>query len=146
MGTIILAKQNLTSALIRLHETLQHCEDLQLMQNRQASLLMSNEELERTLRDSLIQRFEFCSDLFWKYLKRYEEETFNISLEIVAPRSVIMAACKAAIISEPDAEILLEMIKSRNFTSHIYKEETANEISAQIPQYYKIMQKYAEKL
>jgi len=146
MGTIILAKQNLLSVLTRLNETLQHCEDLQLMQNRQASLLMSNEELERTLRDSLIQRFEFCSDLFWKYLKRYEEETFNISLEIIAPRPVIMAACKAAIISEPDAEILLEMIKSRNFTSHIYKEETAKEISAQIPQYYKIMQKYAEKL
>ena len=146
MEKIVLAKENLLSVLNTLSEALKHFEDLQALEGKQASVLMSNEELERSLRDSLIQRFEFCSDLFWKYLKKYEEAALGLSLEANAPRPVVLAACKAKIISEIDTEILLELIQCRNLTSHIYKEEVADRISTKIPDYYKTMKKYAEKL
>jgi len=146
MEKIALVKENLVSALDKLHEALHYFEALKTLKGQQASVLMSNEDLERSLRDSLIQRFEFCSDLFWKFLKKYEEGVLGLSLEANAPRPVILAACKAKIVSEVDAEKLLELIKSRNLTSHIYKEEMADCISNQIPDYYRLMKKYTEKL
>ncbi|EKD23319.1 MAG: nucleotidyltransferase substrate binding protein, hi0074 family [uncultured bacterium] len=146
MEELNLVKDNLLSALDRLGEALQYLEKLRLLVDTKASILMDNDELERLLRDSSIQRFEFCSDLFWKYLKKYEEEVLELYLEAISPRTVILAACKARIVSETDSEILLDLIKSRNYTSHIYKEEVADRISAKIPDYYKTMIKYTEKL
>lgn len=146
MEKLLLTKESLSMALDALSEALEHVAKLKQLGGKQASVLMDNEELERSLRDSLIQRFEFCADLFWKYLKRYEEDVLKLLPEINAPRSVITTACKARIITEVDAETLLEMIKHRNFTSHIYKEEMANQISGEIPGYYKIMKKYVDGL
>jgi nucleotidyltransferase substrate binding protein (TIGR01987 family) len=146
MEELNLVKDNLLSALDRLGEVLQYLEKLRSLGDKKASILMDNDELERLLRDSSIQRFEFCSDLFWKYLKKYEEEVLELYLEVISPRAVILAACKARIVSEIDSEILLDLIKSRNYTSHIYKEEVADRISAKIPDYYKTMKKYAESL
>ena len=146
MGKLKLAKENITKALNKLHEALEHFEELKSMGKKQASVFMDNKELEESLRDSLIQRFEFCVDLFWKYLKKYEEEELGLTLQANAPRPIVTTACKAKIISEADGELLLEMIKSRNFTSHIYKEEIADQISMQIPEYYTVMRKYIDQL
>ncbi|MFA6263170.1 MAG: HI0074 family nucleotidyltransferase substrate-binding subunit [Candidatus Babeliales bacterium] len=146
MGKLDLAKENLVLALERLSDAIEHLEKVRAMSAQQVSIVMDKDELERSLRDSLIQRFEFCIDLFWKLLKKYEEEILNLVPETDAPRPVIVTACKARIISEADAETLLEMIKSRNFTSHIYKEEIADRISSQIPAYYTLMRKYSTVL
>lgn len=146
MAKLTLTRESLVAALEKLHNTLGYLEKMRSLEGSSASIIMANEDLERSLRDSLIQRFEFCADLFWKYLKRYQEEELSMVPEANAPRFVIMNACKAKLISETDTEILLEMIKSRNFTSHIYKEELADQISKQIPEYYKIMYTYTEKL
>ena len=146
MEKLELVRENLMSALTKLSESLRYFENLKSIVNEQASILMSNEELKKSLRDSLIQRFEFCADLFWKYLKKYEEIILGLSLDVNAPRPVIVAACKSKIVSEIDAEILLELMRSRNFTSHIYKEEMADHISTKIPIYYKTMKKYVELL
>lgn len=146
MEELNLVKENLLSALDRLGEVLQYTEKLRLLGDKKASILMDNDELEKLLRDSSIQRFEFCSDLFWKYLKKYEEEVLELYLEAISPRTVILAACKARIVSETDSEVLLDLIRSRNFTSHIYREEIADRINAKLPGYYKTMKKYAENL
>ena len=45
-----------------------------------------------------------------------------------------------------DAELILKMINDRNMSSHIYKEEIADIISAEIPEYYKVMKSYIDKL
>jgi nucleotidyltransferase substrate binding protein (TIGR01987 family) len=90
--------------------------------------------------------FEFCVDLFWKYVKRYLLEETKQTVEINAPKPVIRAACKAKLISEQDAEKILEMIDDRNKSSHIYKEEIADQISVNTSQYYALMKQYAEKL
>ena len=63
-----------------------------------------------------------------------------------APKQTILTACKAKLITEEDAEIMLEMIDDRNMTSHMYKEEIANQVSTKIENYYAIIKKYADKL
>ena len=92
------------------------------------------------LRDSMIQRFEYSIDLLWKYLKSYLYDQLNIVPDIVSPNNIIREAGKARLISEKETEIMLEMIKKRNLTSHIYQEEIAEILSVELPAYLITMQ------
>jgi len=83
------------------------------------------EKIILALRDSIIQRFEYCTDLFWKVLKIHLEEIEKVTLSTYSPVGVIRAAVEARIITEDQGQGCLEMIKSRNLTSHIYHEEVA---------------------
>jgi len=107
---------------------------------------LDHEEAYRSFRDSLIQRFEISTDLFWKYLKIYLEDKIKIIPEANVPKPVIKATCKAKLISEKDSEMLLEMIQKRNLTSHIYKEEIADIVCKGIPTYFELMDKYSKQL
>lgn len=146
MDQMNLAKENITAAFERLAEAINHVKKIEDIGPEKASIIMENEKLRASLRDSLIQRFEFCVDLFWKYLDKYLKNECQIITDFTAPKPVIKAACKAKIITELDAEKLLEMIDGRNKTLHIYKEELADLLSSKIPGYYKIMQKYLDQL
>lgn len=146
MRKLILAKQNMLAALATLEQAIEQNEKIKMLDEHVLLVLGYKADIEKSLQDSLIQRFEFCTDLFWKYLKRYEEEAYFLTLDEISPRSVITTACKAKIISEPDAELLLEMVKDRNFTSHTYKAEIAAQIGARVPQYYTVIKKYVDAL
>lgn len=100
---------------------------------------IDNKEFKRTVCESLIQRFKFCVDLFLKYLKKYMDIVVKTPADVNGPAPVIRAAGKAKLISEVDAELFLEMLKIRNLTSHIYREEIAEEISADIAKYCEAM-------
>ncbi|MBD3231471.1 hypothetical protein GF322_02295 [Candidatus Dependentiae bacterium] len=103
------------------------------------------EEEYKIYRDSVIQRFEYSTDLFWKYLKKYLE-TVHVLTGIKIPSEVVRQAYSLKIISEEEAEKILEMIKNRNMTSHIYVEEIAEQLIHLIPKYYEILDKVAQKL
>jgi len=76
-------------------------------------------------RDGLIQRFEFTVELAWKSLKDYlKEQGFVISVS--SPRAILKEAYAAGIIF--DAEAWNDILNARNITSHVYDEETAEEI------------------
>lgn len=100
---------------------------------------LENQELLLSMRDSMIQRFEYCTDLFWKVLKIYLEQVENITLPINSPRVTIRESVTAKIITEKESEQSLNMVKNRNETSHIYHEETAEDIAQNIPEYYRLM-------
>lgn len=74
---------------------------------------------ENILRDSLIQRFEFCYELSWKTLKEYL--SYNGITTETMPRPVFKAAFEHHIID--NEQIWLDMIKDRNVASHEYNEE-----------------------
>lgn len=114
--------------------------------NPNTTALINNDNIVRSFRDSLIQRFEYCVDTLWKYLKDYLENIQGILLEIKSPRSVIRATGNARFMSEEDVELAMTMIDSRNRTSHIYKEEIAQEIAEKIHNYYKLMRKVVDKI
>ena len=146
MQELKLAHENLTSALIKLEEAIDHFEYAKKSDAEDALSYMNREALIESLRDSLIQRFEFCVDLFWKYLKKYLVIVIKITPEFGGPKPTIRESCKVRMISEVDAEKIIQMLDNRNLTSHTYKEEFADRLSAIIPEYFKIMRNYADKL
>jgi len=99
----------------------------------------------RIHRDSVVQRFEYCIDLFWKYLKKYLE-IMQITVGINVPGEVVRTACTAKVLSEDEAENILDMIKSRNMTSHMYVEEVAELLAAKIPTYHAVMSVATQRL
>ncbi len=98
------------------------------------------------LRDSMIQRFEYSIDLLWKYIKVYLDEKLNITPDVISPNTIIREAGKARLISEKETNILLDMIKKRNLTSHIYQEEIAELLSGELPAFLEIMQKVSANI
>jgi len=88
------------------------------------------------LRDSVIQRFEFCYDTLWKFLKIYLEQTKHISINPPTPRRTFRGCLEHNLISEKELSILINMAADRNAASHTYNERLAEHISARIPAYY----------
>lgn len=96
------------------------------------------QKIYRTYRDSLIQRFEFSFDLYWKYLKKYLD-FYGKKPAVISPVTVFRACFSAALLNEQEATLALEMIEDRNLTAHTYHEQLAQKISTKIPQYYNLM-------
>lgn len=95
------------------------------------------------LRDSIIQRFEFVTELSWKLMKKYLDE--NLVLEVYSPRSVIKESYKQDLIE--NGELWLDILEDRNLTSHTYDENTANRIKDNIVNKYVLeFEKFIKKI
>lgn len=86
-------------------------------------------ELEK---QGLIQAFEFTHELAWHVLKDYFEYQGNP--EITGSRDAAREAFQKGLVL--DGQVWMEMIKSRNQTSHTYNKETADEIVHKIRNQY----------
>jgi nucleotidyltransferase substrate binding protein (TIGR01987 family) len=135
----------LTKALVRFEEAIAFFQKIKSL-NPTLVRDFDYELLYQATRDSVIQRFEFSVELFWKYLKIYLGNVKNVKLEINTPKDVMREGCKARILSEQEAEDLINMLKSRNQTSHIYKEEIAEQLVLEIPKFYVLIQKCVERI
>lgn len=94
-------------------------------------------------KEGLIQRFEFTHELAWNLLKDYLE--YQGIVGISGPRDATRQAFERGIIS--DGETWMDMIRSRNITSHTYNEATANKIYLKIGnRYLPLFQKLGVKL
>ncbi len=95
-----------------------------------------NESLENTMsttiKDGVIQRFEFSYEICWKLIKYFLEYEGIESAE--SPRSTFREAFSYGLIEDGDDWI--DMLNDRNLTSHVYDEHIANEI------YEKVKNKY----
>jgi nucleotidyltransferase substrate binding protein (TIGR01987 family) len=101
--------------------------------------------LSKLEQQGLIQAFEFTHELAWNTLKDFLEPTgvTNLFGSVNATR----AAFAAGLIENGDA--WMEMIKSRNLTTHTYDERTADKISSAIlasyvAEFRKFQQRFAE--
>lgn len=101
-----------------------------------------NMEKTAIVRDSLIQRFEFTVELSWKTMKAYLEEKGMKDLYL--PKEIIKSAFQARIV--PNDPTWLDMIDTRNKTSHIYSEAMADSVYAEIPAYLPLFKKLIEAL
>ena len=144
MGKLEQKQEQLTQALVSLDKSINALTHL-AKEKKGYNPSMTYEEEYRMHRDSVIQRFEYSVDLFWKYIKKYLEEAHVLS-GIKIPGEVIRTAYSLEIISEEEAKTILEMIKSRNLTSHMYVEEIAEELATEIPQYYKTLSTITQRL
>lgn len=80
----------------------------------------------------LIQAFEFTHELAWNVMKDYFEYQGNTT--ITGSRDATREAFQKGLIQ--DGAQWMEMIKSRNQSTHTYNESTANEIRDRILNYY----------
>lgn len=93
--------------------------------------LEKNIEDDELYLDGLIQRFEFCFELSWKLMQNF------LSYEgifVNSPRSAIRKSFESEIIF--DVEGWLDMLESRNLSTHTYDEITAKEIYKNISEKY----------
>jgi len=79
-------------------------------------------------KQGLIQAFEFTHELAWNVIKDFFYHQGNA--EIRGSRDAVREAYKTGLIE--DGEAWMEMIISRNKTSHTYDESTADEIVSNI--------------
>lgn len=82
----------------------------------------NNTNLHRALRDSCIQRFEFCVELSWK-----------VSLKVLrvadrAPGPAVREMASNGLID--DVQIWFDFLEARNKTSHTYDEDVAVSVFA----------------
>lgn len=89
-------------------------------------------ELNELEEQGLIQAFEFTHELAWNVLKDYFEYQGNTT--ITGSRDATREGFQKGLIE--NGEMWMEMIKSRNQSSHTYNEATINEIKTQIINHY----------
>ncbi len=88
--------------------------------------------LDEIIKEGLIQRFEYTHELAWTAMKDYA--LYQGNPNVGGSRDATREAFQLKLIS--NGKIWMDMIGSRNKTSHTYNEETADEI------YLKILNKY----
>ena len=85
-------------------------------------------DLIEVLRAGVIQNFEFCYELSWKFMKRWLEN--NVSAEEadgVPRRELFRIAAENKLID--DVHAWMDFHRGRNISSHIYDEITAETVS-----------------
>lgn len=85
-----------------------------------------------SVRDGAIQRFEFCTELAWKTVREYLVEQGYA--DINSPKSVMKTAFSDGLLTNENG--WLEILESRNITSHVYDEKTAETIFESIKNVY----------
>ncbi len=96
-----------------------------LVQLQDAVELSQQRELTPLEKQGLIQSFEYTHELAWKTLKDFLQYRGSTE-EIYGSKDASRQAFATGII--PDGEVWMEMVKSRNLTSHTYDEETVEKI------------------
>jgi len=104
-----------------------------LTQLGNAVALMHERKLSLLEEQGLIQAFEYTHELAWKVLKDYLEDYGGYN-NLIGSRDTTREAFNVGIITGGDT--WMEMIKSRNLSSHTYNEEIATTMVDTIPTYY----------
>lgn len=100
--------QQLTDAVARLREALADYDKIAL----------------DSVRDGVIQRFEFCTELAWKTMREYLIDQGYTELN--SPKATVRQALAFGLVTDETG--WLKLLEDRNLTSHIYNEVTAKEI------------------
>jgi len=96
------------------------------------------EEKTEYLRDSVIQRFEFCVELAWKTAKK------ALGSSKTSSKLVLREMLQNNLID--DADFWFQSIDQRNLTSHTYNEDIAESVYSFAEKFLPYAQKLLEKL
>lgn len=94
----------------------------------QLQKFIDKKELSELEQQGLIKAFEYTYELAWTTLKDYLE--FQGESELFGSRDCIRKAFRVGLIDA--GETWMDMLKSRNKTSHTYNQETADEITTAV--------------
>jgi nucleotidyltransferase substrate binding protein (TIGR01987 family) len=90
------------------------------------------------IRDSVIQRFEFCIELAWKSAKK------AMGTSTSSPKDVIRELAQSSYID--NVELWLKAIDMRNLSSHTYKEDLAEQVYHFIISFFPEFKKLSRKI
>lgn len=100
-------------------------------------------ELSELEEQGLIKAFEYTYELAWITLKDFLE--YRGQTDIYGSRDAIRKAFQLSLID--DGENWMDMLKSRNRTSHTYNKETAEEIcQAIVDVYFSLFQQFETRM
>ena len=127
---------------VRWQQRLRHFEKA-LGRLRMGVELSRQRPLSEIEQQGLIKAFEFTHELAWKVIKDYFEYQGNAS--IMGSRDATREAFQRGLITA--GEDWMEMIKSRNMTSHTYNQEIADEISEKVVEvYFALLQELRDRM
>jgi len=99
--------------------------------------------LDDIIKEGLIQRFEYTHELAWNVMKDFLENAGNNN--VFGSKDATKEAFASGLIT--NGEVWMDMIKSRNKTSHTYNEETADDIFMKIVyEYYQEFNQFRERM
>ena len=98
----------------------------------QLDKFLDKDALSELEEQGLIKAFEYSYELAWNTLKDFLE--YQGQTEIYGSRDAIRKAFELGLVTDGDG--WMDMLASRNKTSHTYNEETAREISRAVKQTY----------
>ncbi|MFT6214767.1 MAG: nucleotidyltransferase substrate binding protein (TIGR01987 family) [Roseivirga sp.] len=114
-----------------------------LNQLEKAVQLAKERDLSDLEEQGIIQAFEFTHELAWKTTKDFIENQGNT--KIYGSKEATREAFQLGLIL--DGEGWMDMIKSRNESSHTYNEKTAAGISKKITEtYYQLFKDFGVKM
>lgn len=108
-----------------------------------AVALAKSRELSELEKQGLVQAFEFTHELAWNVMKDYFY--FQGNAEITGSRDAVRESFHKGLIE--NGEVWMEMIKSRNQTSHTYNHAIVEEITTRIiHDYHQAFQLFLNKM
>jgi nucleotidyltransferase substrate binding protein (TIGR01987 family) len=131
---------NYSRALQKLNEIVNYIR-FQLEEEKQQEAVLKD-----IFKQGVIQSFEYTHELAWNVMKDYAKYQGNN--DIGGSRDATREALQLSLIE--NGEVWMEMIRSRNKTSHTYNEEVANKIFNKVlteyqPAFIKFQNKMEEK-
>jgi nucleotidyltransferase substrate binding protein (TIGR01987 family) len=103
-----------------------------LSQLKTAVELAKTRALNDLEKQGLIKAFEFTHELAWNLMKDYFE--YQGGIPVTGSRDAVREAFKRGLVKDGDG--WMEMIQSRNHTSHAYNQSVANEIAEKVIHFY----------
>lgn len=105
--------------------------------------LYSSRILSNMEKQGLIKSFEFTYELSWNLMRDYS--LYQGYRDIRGSRDAIRQAISMDLVS--DGDTWMEMLESRNITSHTYDEKTADDILEKIvTKYYPALSTFEQKM
>lgn len=123
---------NYTKALKKLSQAIEYINQNVLEKEQTLDENDLKDVLDEIIKEGLIQRFEYTHELAWNVMKDYAKYQGNF--EVGGSRDATREAFQLNLVS--DGKIWMDMIGSRNKTSHTYDEDIADEI------YHRILNDY----
>lgn len=108
-----------------------------LINFEQVLLIEKSSSIER---DASLQRFKYTFEAQWKLAKLFLRDIEGIDSS--SPKGVIRSCLEVGILDEKQTIKALEMVETRNLTSHTYNEELAEEIYKRLAGYSTLLRKW----
>jgi len=132
---------NYVKAFLKLEQAvLKITEDYQIKEN---GTIDEDSFLDDIIKEGLIQRFEYTHELAWNVMKDFLENAGNNN--VFGSKDATKEAFAAGLIA--NGEVWMDMIQSRNKTSHTYNAETADDIFMKIVhEYYQEFNQFRKRM